>query len=294
MTASSCTWVTARPRWPCSRNGSSPDHDRLEVHHQVATDQVVADPRQQEQPRRLDGPAGHHHVAGVHRPLDAVGPDEVDPGGPPPGRLDARDEGLGAQLGPARRHHPLQQGDRDPPWRGSGTRRTRRTRSCCRPGGRRRARCWRPSGAVVGVEPEPLGRRARQGGGVHRGARRHRVRARAPGGEGIGTGRPRPPRSTAPPRRSRARGRRRPPASRRPRRPGCGPRAENSRKSSSPKRGTLPSAWVPPPPTVEGMEFTSPTCVWSPSSAERRKVRGSRKGSGPRKCRKTNLISSLE
>src|SRR5215210_5011322 len=75
--------------------------------------------------------------------------------------------------------------------------------------------------------------------------------------------------------------------------PSTGPAVLSALKSTSRKRGSLPSAWKPPPPTVDGRLFTSPVKIRSPSSGERRNVRGSSSGSGPRKCRCRNLSSSL-
>src|SRR3981189_79520 len=75
--------------------------------------------------------------------------------------------------------------------------------------------------------------------------------------------------------------------------PAMGPSPGAGRAATSRNRGSFPSAWKPPPPTVEGRLFTSPVNMRSPSSAERRNERGSRSGSGPRKCRCRNLISSL-
>src|SRR6266536_431644 len=75
--------------------------------------------------------------------------------------------------------------------------------------------------------------------------------------------------------------------------PSMGPSSDRARKSTSRNRGSFPSAWKPPPPTVDGRLFTSPVKIRSPSSGERRNERGSSSGSGPRKCRCRNLISSL-
>ena len=194
---------------------------------------------------------------------------------------------------PARWPWPGSTGRPGRPWRGWGSRRRRRSRSCCRPVGRRRRRCWPPwaprRGEARASRQRPTTARPRTSARPAASGR-----ARTPGGEGVGPGRARPPRWPARPPRSRARARRSRAASRRRRRPPAARRSSRGAKSSSRKRGTLPSAWVPPPPTVVGMEFTSPTCVCSPSSARRRKARGSTSGSGPRKWRVMNLISSFE
>ena len=81
-----------------------PDHDRLEVHHEVAAERRVLEPRQQEQPRRLDGAAGHDHQLGRHGVGLAGGVDVLDTGRPPPLDEDAGDAGLGHQLGPPGGH----------------------------------------------------------------------------------------------------------------------------------------------------------------------------------------------
>src|SRR4051794_14137445 len=76
--------------------------------------------------------------------------------------------------------------------------------------------------------------------------------------------------------------------------PSIGPSSDRALKSTARKRGSFPSAWKPPPPTVDGRLFTSPANRWSPSPSSRRYVRGSRNGSGPRKWREKNLISSFD
>src|SRR6185437_8519463 len=76
--------------------------------------------------------------------------------------------------------------------------------------------------------------------------------------------------------------------------PSIGPSSERALKSTARKRGSLPSAWKPPPPTVDGRLLTSPANRWSPSASSSRYVRGSRNGSGPRKWRRKNLISSFD
>ena len=58
--------------------------------------------------------------------------------------------------------------------------------------------------------------------------------------------------------------------------------------------GSLASAWKPAPPRPDGMLLTSPTWMRSPSETEWRNVRGSTRGSGPRKCRRACLISSFD
>src|SRR4051794_3898550 len=75
--------------------------------------------------------------------------------------------------------------------------------------------------------------------------------------------------------------------------PSIGPSSARAWKSTSRKRGSLPSAWKPPPPTVDGRLFTSPVQRRSPPAPGGRYVRGSSSGSGPRNQRVVNLISSL-
>ena len=90
-----------------------------------------------------------------------------------------------------------------------------------------------------------------------------------------------------------ARARRTRAASRRHRRRPIGPYSVRTWKSTSRNRGSLASAWKPPPPTPLGRLLTSPVWMRSPSSSRCRNVRGSSNGSGPKKCRRKNLISSL-
>ena len=134
-----------------------------------------------------------------------------------PSVADARDEGLGQQLGPARGHHPLQQGDRV----------ALGVDGAAEEGAEPAVVAGRAAvvgdavgggGGRVGVVAEPLGGRRRQGGAVHGRPRGHRVGPRAPGGERVGPVGRRPPRWPAPPRRSTARARRSRGASRPPRR----------------------------------------------------------------------------
>ncbi len=58
-------------RGPCEGAGAGrevPDDDGLEVHHEMAAEGGVFQPRQQQQARRLDGPAGHDdHLASMVR-----------------------------------------------------------------------------------------------------------------------------------------------------------------------------------------------------------------------------------
>ena len=270
-----------------------PGHDGLEVGHQVPAHQRVVEAGQEQQARRLDGAGGHHHVAGADDALDPVGADDVHPGGPSPLEPDPGDEGLRPGARPGRWPWPAAAWPPGRPWRGWDSRRRRRSRSCCRPVGRRRERCWPRWAPDRG---DSRGARPPRRTGGRRTSEPPRAWGRGPNADRRRGWRPRsrPPRSAAPPRRRRARARRSRAASR-PRRRRAGDRAATA-PGSPPgmNRGTLPSAWVPPPPTVDGTELNSPTWVWSPSAASARKVRGSTNGSGPRKCRVRNLISSLE
>ena len=207
------------------------DDDGLEVHHQVAAEGRVLQTGEQEDARRLDGTAGHDDELGVHRARGAVRPDELDAGGRAALCDDPAHVGLGHQLGPAGGHGPGAAAPPDRPWRGSGSRRTRSSRSCCRPAGRRRRCCWPPSAPRRdGARPSRPRRTTaprrtsarRAASGRARTARRRRG-WHPPDRPRRWPARPR--RSTARARRSRAASRRRPrpPAARRWRRGGSPP-----------------------------------------------------------------------
>jgi hypothetical protein len=150
------------------------DDEGLEVHHEVPPQCGVLQPRQEQEPRRLDGPAGHDDHLGLHGPLDPVGAHVVDPRGAAP--LDAypRDEGLGHQLGPAGRHGLGQEGHRVT----LGVDRAAvegAVAAVVAGGSAVVGDAVGRRGGLVGVEPDPFGGRGRQRGAVHRRARGHRV-----------------------------------------------------------------------------------------------------------------------
>ena len=275
--------------------GHGAGHDGLEVGHQVAAEQ--RDGRRPDRSSRRGvsmAPAATTTWRAARNRLDAVGPDQVDAGGPAALDADPGHEGLGQQLGPAGGHGPHAAWRSGRPWRGWGSRSRRRSRSCCRPACRRRGRCW-PRWAPGRGGSRAVRRRPPDTGGAEHGrARGHREGSRPGRGEGIGplgAGHADGPLDLGVVRLELV------VVDRPVGHVGVGLGAETEwsrRKSSGRKRGTLPSAWVPPPPTVVGTELTSPTWVRSPSSSWVRKVRGSTSGSGPRKCRLRNLISSLE
>ena len=123
------------------------------------------------------------------------GPIDLDPGGPAPVGAQSRHEGLRQQLGVPRRHGAHEQGHRDRPWRGWGSRRTRRTRSCCTPGARRRAPSsppWAPRrDAGPDASAAALERTAPYMGapdGMGYGPERHAAKGLAPGVAGHADG----------------------------------------------------------------------------------------------------------
>jgi len=89
-----------------------PDVHRLEMHHEMAADERVLDPRQQKQTRRLDGSAGDDDIAGTEAALDTVGADDIHAGGLAPVGANPRDEGLRQKFGPTRAQGVLQHGHR--------------------------------------------------------------------------------------------------------------------------------------------------------------------------------------
>ena len=272
--------------------GHGTGHDGLEVGHEVPAHQRMVQPRQEQQARRLDGPGGHDHVTRVHRTHGAVGADHVHPGGPMALGADAGHERLHHQFGPPTGHGPLQHGDGI----ALGVDRTAEV------GTEAAVVAGRPpvvghgvgrGGSRVRVVPEPLGRRTGQDGPVHGCARRHRERTRSGGGEGIGAlgaGHPDGPLhlgvvglelvvADGPVGHVGI---------------GLGPEHRVEAEVVGHEAGHLAVGVGAAPPTVDGTELTSPTWVWSPSPSWVRKVRGSMRGSGPRKWRLRNLISSFE
>ena len=230
-----------------------PDDDRLEVAHQVPTEGGVLHAREEEDARRLDGAARHDDELGVHGPGDAIGPDELDAGGPPALRDDPAHVGLGHELGPAGGHGPGQQRHRIA--LGVNRAAEERAEAAVVAGGppvvgdavgRRRR--------LVGMEPDLLRRGRRQHRAVHR-------RARAASGRDPSarrrTGwhrRVRPPRWPAPLRCNTARARRSRSASRRRRRP---PGARGWRRAGSPPRGSAA------PCRRRGSRLPRPSWGWS-------------------------------
>ena len=198
------------------------------------------------------------------------GVDVLDPGGPPALGDDAAHVGLGHQLGPPRRHGLGQQRHRV----ALGVDRAAEEGAeaavvAGRPAvvgdavGRRRR--------LVGVQADLLGGGRRQHRAVHRRARRHRVRARPPGGERVGALAARTRRWPARPRRSTARARRSRAASRRRRRP---PAARRSRGAGSPPPGSAA------PCRRRGCRRRRPSSGWS--SPRRRACARPRPPSGGR------------
>ena len=238
--------------------GEDADDEGLEVHHEIPAHQGMVDPRQQQQARRLDRPRRDDHVPGVDAPGGTVGADDFDAGGTAPVGAQTRHEGLGQQLGVSPRPWRASTGPRDRPWRGWDIRRRRRTRSCCTPDARRRGPSSRRWARRTDAGPAP---RPPRSNAARRTWARPTAWDRGPSATprtGLAPASPATPMDVRP-RRRRARGRRRRSASRPPRHPRRDRGCSTGAKSSSRKRGTLPSAWVPPPPTVVGMELTSPT-----------------------------------
>ena len=167
--------------------GQVAHHEGLEVEHEMAPDQGVLEPRQQEEPRRLDRAGGEHDVGRRLGASRAVGPDVIDARRLPVADVDPRDEGLRPQLGPAGQKRPLQRRHRvtlgvD----GAAVEGAEPAVVARRPavvgnrvGPRRRS---------VGVVAEAFGGGDAQGGSVHGRAGRHGVGLGAPCRERVGAG----------------------------------------------------------------------------------------------------------
>ena len=131
------------------------DHVRLEVVHEVPADEPgrVRDLRAQQQPRRLPRAARDDHDPRAHLVRVAVDVEVAHA---------ARGAAARRRAAPARRTTRAgSRSDRcaarcaaarpDRPWRRSGSRRSRRTRSCCTRAGRRTGPSSRPSARGYGL-----------------------------------------------------------------------------------------------------------------------------------------------
>ena len=251
------------------------DHERLEVVHEVAADEArrvarsrsaaaaAASPtRRPRRSRRARSPRARcRRRRGSARRARCV------PVGVEQHALDVR---LGPDLAAAGAQRVAQRRDRIALGVDRAAEERRRTRSCCTRAGRRRAPSSRRSArgtggsraacaaSVVSTAPNMSAP-----GGIGYAPARHSANGFAPASPGDADEPLGLARSTAPSRRSR-------PASRRCRRPRSARARSAALKSTARKRGSLPSAWKPPPPTVDGRLLTSPANRRSPSSSSRR------------------------
>ena len=161
-----------------------PHHDGLEVHHEVASERRVLEPRQEEQPWRLDGAAGHDHQVGRHGVGLAGRVDVLDPGRPPSLDEDPADAGLGHQLQTAGRHGPGQQGHRVA-LGVDGAAEERAVAAVVAGGPAVVGDAVRRGRRFVGMQAHLLRRGRRQQRAVHGRTRGHRVGTAAPGGERV-------------------------------------------------------------------------------------------------------------